>query len=215
MTTFSYGTVETALATIFRVKTARQRLTFKARLTHLQKLHVLDLTPGKGRAAKYRLEDVWRWMFALELAQLGVGPAVAVALIKAYWARALVDFFQHAAKAIEIKKPDVCVWIPELTLMSSAWDRRDRFGGVPSIGTITPSDPSDLKVIMRCLHKADQPRLCIMNLSARLRVLNAALAAAQERPSRAKSRRAGRPRHFDKRRAPDDAGVRIIGNYGT
>jgi hypothetical protein len=114
----------------------------------------------------------------------------------------LHDFFQHAAKAIEIKKPDVCVWIPGPTLMSCAWDRRDRFGGVPNIGTIVPSEPADLKVIMECLQKVDQPRLCIVNLSARLRVLNAALAAAQERPSRARRGRPRRPVNSERETTP-------------
>jgi hypothetical protein len=189
MSFFTYSVVETALSTLFRAKTARQRVTFKARITHLQKLHIIDRTPGKGRAVEYQLEDVWKWMFALELAEVGIAPTVAAKVIKTYWSRALVDMFKHAARAHEIKKPDDCVWLPGVTLMSTAWDRRDRFGGVPNIGTIVPSVSADQKEIMDFLEKADQPRLCMVNLSSRLRALNAALAAALQRPFRAKSRR--------------------------
>src|SRR5262249_9683582 len=87
-------------------------------------------------------------------------------------------------------KPDVCLWLPGTTLMSSAWHRKaDRFPGVPEIGSINPSDPSDRKVLLDWLQNGDQPRLCILNLSIRLRALDAALAAAQEkRTSRTRSR---------------------------
>jgi hypothetical protein len=171
--TYPYAAVEAALAELFRAKTDRQRRTFRARINHLQRLGVLELAPGKGRAAQYELDHVWRWMLALELAELGIAPATAAALIKAYWERALADIFRYAAKAIEAGKPDVYLWLKGPTLMSSSWNpKSDRFPGVPHIGSI---GPSDLKDVLKSLQKDDPPRVCLVNLTARLRVLNAQL----------------------------------------
>jgi hypothetical protein len=186
--TYCYAAVEAALAELYRAKTDSQRRTFRARINHLQRLAVIDLAPGKGRAAQYELEHIWRWLFCLELAEVGVAPATALALVQRYWKPALAEIFRDAQRAIETGKEDVFLWFCGNSLMSLAWDpASDRFVGVPYIGSI---GPSDFRVVLKFLKDGDlplklkdgiPPRVCVVNLTARLRVLNASLATAQQR----------------------------------
>jgi len=186
--TYSYAAVEAALAELYCAKTDGQRRTFRARINHFQRLAVIDLAPGKGRAVQYELEHVWRWLFCLELAEIGVAPATAAALVQSYWKRALAEIFRDAQRAIETGKEDIFLWLCGSTLMSSAWNPgSDRFAGVPHIGSI---GPSDFKGVLRFLKDGVSPvklkdslppRVCLVNLTARLRVLNASLATAQQR----------------------------------
>src|SRR5262245_26847246 len=169
---YPYAAVEAALAELFRAKTDRQRRTLRARINHLQRLAVIDLAPGKGRAAHYELEHVWRWVFCLGLAEIGVAPATAAALVKAYWKQALAESFRDAQqRAIETGKEDLFLWLRGTTLMSSAWNRKsDRFPGVPHIGSV---GPSDMKVVLKWLEQRGvPPQVCLVNVTAQLRVLN-------------------------------------------
>jgi predicted metal-dependent hydrolase len=185
---YPYRSVEAALAELFRAKTDHQRRTFRARINHLQRLAVIELAPGKGRTAQYELEHIWRWLFCLELAEIGVAPATASALVQSYWKRALAKIFRDAQRAIETGKEDVFLWLCGSTLMSSAWNpASDRFAGVPHIGSI---GASDFKGVLKFLKDGVSPlklkdglppRVCVVNLTARLRVLNASLATAQQR----------------------------------
>jgi hypothetical protein len=66
--------------------------------------------------------------------------------------------------------------------MSSAWNpKSDRFAGVPHIGSV---GPSDLKVVLKWLKDGVPPRVCLVNLTARLRELHASLATWQKRQGR-------------------------------
>src|SRR5262245_38182152 len=143
---YPYAAVEAALAELFRAKTDSQRSTLRARINHLQRLAVIDLAPGKGRAVQYELEHVWRWLFCLALAEVGVGPATAAALVQSYWKRGLAEIFCDAQRAIETWKEDIFLLLCGNTLMSSGWNTdSDRFAGVPHIGSI---GPSDFKVVL-------------------------------------------------------------------
>ena len=185
---YPYRSVEAALAELFRAKTDSQRSTLRARINHLQRLAVIGLAPGKGRTAQYELEHIWRWVFCLELAEIGIAPATALALVQRYWKPALAEIFCDAQRAIETGKEDVFLWLCGNSLMSLAWEPdSDRFAGVPHIGSIGPSDFKGVLKFLKDgvspvkLKDSLPPRVCLVNLTSRLRVLNASLATATKR----------------------------------
>lgn len=58
---------------------------FRGRLKHLQKLGMVPASPGSGYRIVYSLEDISRWAFALELAELGVTPIFAKIIVDETW----------------------------------------------------------------------------------------------------------------------------------
>jgi hypothetical protein len=185
MSRYPYSVVEAALGELFRAKTESQRRTLRGRINHLQRLGVIDAAPGKGQALQYEQDHIWRWVFCFELAEYGVTPAVQAALVASYWKPVLGGIFRSALRAVETGKPDVFLYIRGPALMSAAWNQEPhRFAGVPHIGKFTASD---FGLVLEWLEKDERtpPRLSIVNLSARLRVLNKALASAQKLSERA------------------------------
>jgi hypothetical protein len=177
MSRYPYSVVEAALGELFRAKTETQRRTLRGRINHLQRLGVIDAAPGKGRALQYEQDDIWRWVFCFELAEYGVTPVVQAALVASYWNPLLGGIFRSAQRAIETGKPDVFLYIRGTALMSAAWNPDPhKFAGVPHIGKFKPSD---IELVLKWLGEDEHspPRLSIVNLSARLRVLNKSLGA--------------------------------------
>jgi hypothetical protein len=185
MAAYPYAAVEAALAELYRAKTEAQRRTLRARINHLQRLEVIDVTPGKGKALQYEQDHIWRWMFCFELAEFGVTPAVAAALVATYWKQVLGGIFRSAQRAVDTEKEDVFLYIRGSGLMSAAWNPEpNRFAAVPHIGQFTPSS---IKLVLKWLQddKHIPPRLCIVNLSGRLRILKRSLKAAARDSARA------------------------------
>ena len=178
MVGYPYATVEAALADLYRAETETQRRTLRARINHLQRLEVIDVAPGKGKALQYERDHIWRWMFCFELAEFGVTPAVAAALVATYWKQILVGIFRSAQRTIDAKKEDVFLYIRGSALMSAAWNpQSNRFAAVPHIGKFAAGDAG---LVLKWLQdEGVAPRLCIVNLSARLRVLKKSLDATQ------------------------------------
>ena len=121
MAGYPYAAVEAALADLYRAKSEDQRRTLRARINHLQRLEVIDVAPGKGRALAYEQDHIWRWMFCFELAEFGVTPATAAALIAAHW-KVLASIFRSAHRAVEGEKEDVFLYVRGPRLMSAAWN---------------------------------------------------------------------------------------------
>ena len=175
---YPYAAVETALGELYRAKSEDQRRTLRARINHLQRLGVIDASPGKGKALQYEQDHIWRWVFCLELAEFGVTPAVAAGLVATYWKQVLGTNFRSTQGAVEKEKEDVFLYIRGSGLMSAAWNpESNRFAGVPHVGKFTASS---IKLVLEWLQddKDIPPRLCIVNLSGRLRILNKSLKAA-------------------------------------
>jgi hypothetical protein len=105
-----------------------------------------------------------------------VTPAVATALVASYWKPVLSGIFRSAERA---GKEDVILYVRGSALMSAAWNLEShRFAGAPHIGKFTPSS---INLVLQWLEDDRvAPRVCIVNLSARLRVLNKSLAGARE-----------------------------------
>jgi hypothetical protein len=181
MVWYPYATVEAALADLYRAKTETQRRTLRARINHLQRLAVIDVAPGKGKALQYQQDHIWRWMFCFEMAEFGVSPAVSAALVESYWKQVLGGIFRSAQRAIDAKKEDVFFYIRGSALMSAAWNpESNRFAAVPHIGKFTAGNAGLVLNWLQYEEVGVAPRLCIVNLSARLRVLRKSMGAMQE-----------------------------------
>ena len=185
MSRYPYFAVEAALGELYRAKTEAQRRTLRGRINNLQRLGIIELAPGKGQALPYERDHIWRWVFCLELAEYGHTPAVQAALVASYWKPVLSGIFRSAQRAVEAGKSDVFMYIRGAALMSAAWNQEPhRFAGVPYIGKFTSSD---IGLVLEWLENDERtpPRLSIVNLSARLRMLNKALASALKLSERA------------------------------
>ena len=185
MSQYPYFAVEAALGELYRAKTEVQRRTLRGRINNLQRLGIIELAPGKGRALLYELDHIWRWVLCLELAEFGITPAVQAALIASYWKSPLSAFFRSAQRAVESGKLDVFLYIRGHALMSAAWNPDPhKFAGAPHIGKF---NPSDIERVLKWLDEDEHnpPRLSIVNLSARLRMLNKELASALKLSERA------------------------------
>jgi hypothetical protein len=174
-TTYSFGAVLRALGALYEAQSDAQRATLKARINHLQKLEVIGVSPGKGRALQYQMEHIWRWVFCLELAEFGISPAASATLVATYWKSAVVGIFRRAQNAVDSPGSPIFLYIRGAGLMSAAWRPKHRFADVPHIGQFTAEDAN---IVLNWL-KDDQervaPRISVVNLSARLRVLLAEL----------------------------------------
>ena len=78
---FGYAEVERALGTLFGVPASAQG-SFRGRVRHLQRVGLVEVTPGKGRRISYTRIQANEWMLALLLAELGVDPIVIVKSIQ-------------------------------------------------------------------------------------------------------------------------------------
>jgi hypothetical protein len=174
--TYPFSTVFGALAVLYEAESDAQRATLKARINHLQKLEVIGKSPGKGRALQYEIDHVWRWVFCLELAEFGISPATAAALVAAYWKSHLVGIFHRAQKAIKTQGTPIFLFIRGAGLMSAAWrPKKNRFDDVPHVGQFTAETSDTILKWMKDDQERAAPRISAVNLSARLRVLFAEL----------------------------------------
>jgi hypothetical protein len=180
---FSYGTVESALSSLYGVSDdAQRRIDFRARVNYLQRGNVLGESAkvGTGTRLTYGVDQVERWFACLELAELGISPTVAARFVVECW-DLLAPIFRKAQKTV-IHDPtddDVVLLLPLVHLMSGSWAPRTGFPGVPVIVDCTMRElPKKVLQYMQLRHDDPAvvaPRMLVMNLSARLRSLHAVL----------------------------------------
>ena len=82
---YPYAHVEAALAATFGVDVTGKVGWLRGRIQHLRRLGLTPPGPGKGATIRYRLDDVDRWLLALELEHFRIDPTVAVAAVKNNW----------------------------------------------------------------------------------------------------------------------------------
>jgi hypothetical protein len=161
---------------LYGAETDAQRATLKARINRIQKLRVIGVSPGKGRALDYEIDHVWRWIFCLELAEFGISPGTAAALVETYWKSPLAAIFRSAQRAVETDGDAVFLYIRGAGLMSAAWrPKTHKFDSVPHVGKFAAKDASTVLDWLKDDQERVPPRICAVNLSARLRVLLAEL----------------------------------------
>jgi hypothetical protein len=175
-----YARVEAALARIYRAEDVQQT-TFRARLKHLRKLGVPSQNPGKGAPLAYSMQDVFRLMVCLELAEFGIAPALVVKIVKRHWAGK--GYFPQAIQNAQLFPGNDFLAVIQTDFMSWPWNRKkfkqDDTGIFFSSGMLDPVQiafpkESDAAVIFKDLREAGR-RACVFNLSARIRALKKAL----------------------------------------
>jgi hypothetical protein len=166
--TYGYAAVETALALVFRVDAAGQRGWFRARIQNFRRLGLTPAGPGKGKTISYSLEDIDRWLIALEMEHF-VNPVVTVNLVKTAWDRdddPLRDLVK-AARAAQRADDEILVTV-EFRLFSST---------EPILGVSTMKGLGSLGRWLRDYRDGPR-RSALFNLSSRLHALDEALVEA-------------------------------------
>ena len=186
-----YGAVESALVQCYRVPGDAVGA-FRGRLAALQKQKFLATTPGKGIALTYTPDLMHRLIFACEMFQFGISPAVVLGIVEAQWERRLRKIFRDAEDATE-RDPGADDVILHLAarVMTDTWSdvvpavNACPLGKLPSNMAMwmktTPDDPSGLP-----------PRVLVTNLSMVLRAFHTALAASYPDEDEPSAERAGK-----------------------
>jgi len=175
-----YGAVEAALVQSYRIP-SKAVGAFRGRLGALQKQGLFGAKnmPGKGRALRYTPDMLHRIVFAIELAEFGIGPATVLSLVRLVWERRLRKIFEDAedAKQHGPGPNDVIMYMGGVHLLGDALSN-----AVPNVNScqlgklrdhmdmwmsMTPDDPLGLP-----------PRALVTNLTMRLRQFHNALAAS-------------------------------------
>ncbi len=179
--TRSYADVERALAEVFGVDAAAQRGWLRGRLQHFRRLGLTPEGPGKGKTISYGVEDIDKWLIALELAHLRLDPILIVAFIDRHWKRPdghplsadeafargqaqLRDLVREARQ--KTRPDDGVVVIVQFDAMS----------GKPVIGYVGARGIETLKGFLSPNDREAPRRVSMFNLSDRVRRLDRALA---------------------------------------
>jgi hypothetical protein len=178
---FTYGEAETALARVYAAEGGPQQGAFRGRLKALKKLGIpLGSHPGRGRKIEYGYDELYQWMLCLELAELGVDPAVVGKLMRDRWELDLRLYFYQAEKGLDLLSdaPDDVYVMIHTELMSASWRRRK--GGFnesfPGLLEITPFDLT-IDGAKQSLTRltGDARRAYILNISDTVRLLAQAI----------------------------------------
>ena len=116
--TFSYATVETALAGIFGADQDVQRGAFRARLKHFQRLGLPGIEAGKGTRVRYTYDLACQWLIGLMMAEVGVDPILIARIVKTRW-EYLGPWVRRATDSDATENPVFFSLRPRL--MSGAW----------------------------------------------------------------------------------------------
>ena len=182
--TKKFGSVEAALMQAHRIPKAA-RGAFRGKLGALQKQGLFGAKnmPGKGVALDYGPDQFHRLVFACELFEFGISPAMVLRLVEVLWERRLRKIFSDAEDAVvkheDAGPDDVILHIGGVHLMVDGWSdalpniNSCRLGRLPDHMamwmSMRPDDPSGLP-----------PRAIATNLSMRLRAFHTALSAAHD-----------------------------------
>jgi hypothetical protein len=208
MITISYGSIERGLATSYGVPETARAGGFRSMLANLQKLGVLGEAArvGRGTPLAYTPDMLHRFVIALELGELGVPPATTAALIDNYWdskLRAICRKAEENNPAIRGGRPidpgdDVVIYLGGVGIRTSTL----KGARVPAVPAINQCKLRELQArIIRWMTMEGPndalglaPRALVLNLSARLRSVHAALADAHTKELIAEHRAAGQGR---------------------
>jgi hypothetical protein len=183
----SYGAVEKTLAVAYGIPDSVRETGFRGWIGNLQKLGVLGEAArvGRGAALKYGPDELHRFVLAIELSELGLPPATAVALISAYWDTKFKAIFRAAEESIvrdEARENDIIIHLGGIALRSGAWlAPKSKFPGVPNINRCRLHElPKYMEIWMRIGDEPTglRPRALVVNLSSRLRAFHTAFAAS-------------------------------------
>jgi hypothetical protein len=174
-----YGAVEAALEQAYRIP-AKAEGAFRGRLGALQKQGLFGVRnmPGKGVALRYGPDQFHRLIFACELLEFGISPAVVLSLVKLSWERRLQKIFRDAEDVVarhEDAGPDDVILHLAARVMTDTWG-----GTVPSVNSCPLSKLADHMALWMSLRPDDPtpPRVLVTNLSMRLRAFHTALSAS-------------------------------------
>jgi hypothetical protein len=199
-----YSAVEPALVRTYRVRD-KNLGAFRGRLTALQKQGLLGAAPGKGIALRYKATPdlLHRLVFACEMLQFGISPAVVLGIVEAQWERRLRKIFRDAEDAVPQRDPgpgpDDVVLHFAARVMTDTWS-----DAVPAVNSCRLRNlPSNLEMWMAM--KADDPmglppRVVLTNLTMVLRAFHTALADSYMDELRAEAQAVPRASRMRKRK---------------
>jgi hypothetical protein len=192
-----FSTVEAALTQAYCIP-AKAEGAFRARLGTLQKQGLLGARnqPGKGVALHYGPDQFHRLVFACELLEFGIAPAVVLRLVESLWERRLRKIFSAAEDAV-MKHQDAAGPDDVILHMGGARLMVDGFSdAVPNVNSCLLSELPDNMAMWMSIKPDDPsklpPRALVTNLSMRLRAFHIALGASYMDELRAE--RAGKQR---------------------
>jgi hypothetical protein len=186
---WGYDEVETALAAVFGVDAAGQSGWFRARIINLRRIG-LSPASGRGQVIAYDFEWAAKWYLGLLLTvRLGRDPSVVVKFIKAKWDRPTgrkrqlseaVDRGEATIRdlvkvAREVRRPDDHVI---LTI------RHGAVSELPIVGYTAIAGMKSLGFWLAGRDDPGVPLLTIVDLTAALHRLDAALAGAAAKAER-------------------------------
>jgi hypothetical protein len=103
---YSYAEVFAALARIYESDTTPGVL--RGRIQNFQRLGIAPDSPGKGGRVSYQPEDVYKWAFCLELAELGLDPTVIAKFVSVAWSGSLrEDLVEGGSKAAAARRASI------------------------------------------------------------------------------------------------------------
>jgi hypothetical protein len=175
-----FSTVEAALVQAYSIP-ARAVGAFRSRLGALQKQGLFGAKnrPGKGVALRYGPDQFWRLIFALEMLEFGIAPAVVLSLVKSLWEPRLRDIFMIAEDAV-MKCQDAAGPQDVILCIGGARLMVDGFSdAVPNVNSCPLSKLPDNMAMWMSIKPDDPsrlpPRVIASNLSMRLRAFHTAL----------------------------------------
>jgi hypothetical protein len=172
---YSYAHVEAALAATFGVDVTGKVGWLRGRIQHLRRLGLTPPGPGKGATIRYRLDDVDRWLLALELEHFRIDPTGAVAAVKNNWSGpGMLRDLVAKARASKDDKSDVLITVDFGPLSRAPVIGHTTLKAIGAFGAyLAGPRPPTFGVVCRA---------SIFNLSARVRALDLALAAPPPPP---------------------------------
>jgi hypothetical protein len=187
-----YGAVEAALVRAYRIP-GEAAGAFRGRLGALQKQGLLGVRTGKGVALRYGADQFWRLIFACELLEFGISPAMVLRIVESLWEHRLQRIFRDAENAVvkheDAGPDDVILHVGGVRLMVDGWS-----DAVPNVNSCPLSKLPDNMAMWMSMRPDDPsglpPRALVTNLSMRLRAFHTALGSSYMDELRAE--RAGR-----------------------
>jgi hypothetical protein len=179
--TISYGKVERALVQVHGIA-PDDVPRFRSRFGALQKAGLLGPKnqPGKGIKLVYTPDLIHRAVFAIELSQAGIAPAVTLRLINEFWNNRLRTIFAEAERAIIHPTPggDIVLVLAGINLVSEGERARPLINHAPL---------RELSSCMDAVLSSDKlaARALAINLTAQLREFHQALADVHLQPDTA------------------------------